>query len=134
MIAKAEPSSRFIVKTYIGNCLFMIFDIAGNKIAAADFYKIVFYNGFNGVEQNNVEAARWYRKAADQNNVDSQFALGFMYLKGEGVPKDTSEAFRLTRLAAYQGHLKAQANMAGLYGDGAGVLLAPAPDLVQAVA
>jgi len=29
-----------------------------------------------GAEQNDKEAARWYRKSADQNNPDAQNSLG----------------------------------------------------------
>ena len=38
--------------------------------------------------EEDVEAADWYRKAADQGNADGEFGLGQMFLKGEGVKKD----------------------------------------------
>ena len=60
-----------------------------------------------GVPQDYAEAARWYRKAAEQGQADAQFNLGVMYLKGEGVPQDPGEAGRWARMAAQQGHEKA---------------------------
>jgi len=47
----------------------------------------LFENGW-GVPQDYVEAAQWYRKAADQGNVGAQSALGMLYLLGKGVPQD----------------------------------------------
>jgi TPR repeat protein len=38
-----------------------------------------------------VEAARWYRLAAEKGNAESQFDLGFMLLLGEGEPKNIEE-------------------------------------------
>jgi TPR repeat protein len=38
-----------------------------------------------GVPQDHAEAARWYRKAADQGNALAQFGLGLMYDQGHGV-------------------------------------------------
>jgi hypothetical protein len=32
----------------------------------------------SGVAQSDVEAARWYRKAADQGHADAQYKLGIM--------------------------------------------------------
>jgi hypothetical protein len=47
----------------------------------------MYYNG-KGVPQDYAEAARWYRKAADQGNADAQNNLGVMYGNGQGVPQD----------------------------------------------
>jgi TPR repeat protein len=38
-----------------------------------------------------VEAARWYRLAAEKGNARSQCDLGFMLLLDEGEPKNTEE-------------------------------------------
>ena len=44
--------------------------------------------------KDEVEAVKWYRKAADQNNFSAQYNLGFCYEKGEGVGKDEFEAVK----------------------------------------
>jgi hypothetical protein len=57
------------------------------------------YQNGNGVPQDDAEAVKWYRKAAEgyrkeaeQGNMYYQYALGEMYQKGDGVPQDDTEA------------------------------------------
>jgi len=38
-----------------------------------------------GVAKDEVEAVKWYRKAAEQNYAKAQYDLGFCYYNGEGV-------------------------------------------------
>ena len=54
----------------------------------------------DGVPENDVEAVKWYRKAAEQGDDGAQYNLGNMYYKGEGVRKDSVEAYALYSLAA----------------------------------
>ena len=56
-----------------------------------------------GVPQDDGEAVKWFRLAADQGDVSAQFNLGVMYGAGEGVPQDDGEAVKWYRLAADQG-------------------------------
>jgi hypothetical protein len=73
------------------------------------------------VPQDNGEAVRWYRKAADQGDATAQYALGFMYRRGQGVPRDYAEAARWYRKAADQGDETAQIVLSEMYRDGEGV-------------
>ena len=41
-----------------------------------------------GVPQDDVQAAKWFRLAADQDDADAQSNLGLMYAFGWGVPRD----------------------------------------------
>ena len=50
------------------------------------------------------EAARWFRKAAEQGNVIAQFNLGELYFYGWGVDQNDTEAARWYRKAAEQGY------------------------------
>jgi len=59
----------------------------------------IFSSG-EGVKQDHVEAVRWYRKGADQDDAYSQASLGFSYRNGEGVKQDHVEAVRWYRMAA----------------------------------
>jgi TPR repeat protein len=61
------------------------------------------YNDGRGVAQNDREAVRWYRKAADKGYARAQCNLGFKYDQGEGVDKDDAQAVYWYRLAAEQG-------------------------------
>ena len=74
-----------------------------------------------GVPQDDVEAVRLYRLAADQGQASAQYNLGVMYDDGRGVPQDDAEAVRLYRLAAEQGDACAQSNLGVMYANGQGV-------------
>jgi TPR repeat protein len=74
-----------------------------------------------GVPQDDREAARLFRLAADQGHKDAQFHIAVCYAKGEGVPQNSCEAARLSRLAADQGHAAAQYNYGCCYAEGDGV-------------
>ena len=52
------------------------------------------------VPKDEIEAVKWYRKAAEQNNPLAQNSLGSCYLNGTGVPKDETEAVKWYRKAA----------------------------------
>ncbi|MBR0056836.1 MAG: sel1 repeat family protein, partial [Kiritimatiellae bacterium] len=41
-----------------------------------------------GVEKDVVQAAEWYRKAADQGYAEAQWMLGCCYHNGRGVEKN----------------------------------------------
>ena len=49
------------------------------------------------------EAAKWYRKAAEQGLAGAQYCLGACYNNGEGVEQDFEEAAKWFRKAAEQG-------------------------------
>ncbi len=57
-----------------------------------------------GVPQDDKQAMKWYRVAAEQGFDKAQFHLGAMYDKGTGAPEDDKEAIKWFRLAAEQGH------------------------------
>ena len=50
--------------------------------------------GFRKDTQDNTNAARLYRLAADQGHADGQNNLGVMHQNGTGVPQDETEATR----------------------------------------
>ncbi len=64
----------------------------------------VAYGLGRGVPQVDVEAAAWYRRAAEQSVVEAQFNLGLFYWDGRGVPQDYVEAHKWLNLAAAQGY------------------------------
>jgi S1-C subfamily serine protease len=59
-------------------------------------------NGDN-LAKNEVEAVKWFRKAAEQNFASAQFNLGVCCANGQGVAKDNLEAYKWEFLAAAQG-------------------------------
>jgi hypothetical protein len=54
----------------------------------------------SSVPKDDVEAVKWYCKAADQGDAEAQFMLGGAYATGSGVPKDDVEAYAWLNVAA----------------------------------
>jgi TPR repeat protein len=101
---------------------------AAGDVQAQTYLALMFEAG-KGEPQDYAEAAKWYKKAADQGGVDAEKALSRLYTLGEGVPRDTAEATRLELGAAQAGDAEEQVEMGGLYRSG---LYAP-KDLDEAV-
>lgn len=74
-----------------------------------------------GVGENEIEAVRWFRKAAEEGDTLGQTRLGWMYALGVGVPKDETVAVQWFRKAAAQGCAIAQNGLAWMYKNGHGV-------------
>ena len=84
-------------------------------------FRAYFFEYGVGVVANKLEAARWYRKAAEQGHSSAQHSLGIRYTRGEGVDQDHVEAVRWYRKAAEQGHSSAQHSLGIRYTRGEGV-------------
>jgi TPR repeat protein len=65
--------------------------------------------------EDPTEAARWYRKAAEQGVAIAQYTLGIAFEIGRGVGKDKNEAFRWYRKAAEQELPAAQYSLGWAY-------------------
>jgi TPR repeat protein len=89
----------------------------------------IFFFGTCGMAQDWAESAKWFRKAAEQNDAPAQFNLGVCYHEGQGVAQDDVEAVRWVRKAAEQNDAPAQFNLGLCYLHGQGV----AQDDVEAV-
>ncbi len=79
------------------------------------------YSLGKGVPQDDAEADRWYRRAAEQGLAIAQYNLGLKYDIGAGVPQDGAEAARWHRRAAEQGLADAQVILGLKYVYGVGV-------------
>ena len=88
----------------------------------AQFNLAQLYDAGRGVSEDNAEAARLYRSAAEHGHVGAQVNLGRMYRDGRGVARDDSEAVRWYRQAADEGHPFAQYNLGRMYEEGDGVV------------
>lgn len=66
-----------------------------------------FANG-EGTLRDYVQAAEWYRKAADQSHSLAQFNLGTMYASGHGMVRDDAQSRIWFGKAARQGDAGAQ--------------------------
>ena len=97
--------------------------------ASAQFVLGARYASGLGTAKDEVEAVKWFHRAAEQNDPLSQWLLGGCYENGQGVPKDKAEAMRWYRKAADQGVLPAQYDLGFGYFYGEGVV----KDLPEAV-
>ena len=88
----------------------------------AQGYLAVLYAHGHGVPQDDTEAAKWYRRAAEQGHAVGQYQLGLYYAEGRGgVPRDDTQAVKWYRQAADQGVASAQTNLGFMYAEGRGV-------------
>jgi TPR repeat protein len=79
------------------------------------------YEQGSGVRQDYVQAAFWYRKAAEQGDADAQNNLANLYANGQGFVQDYVQAAAWYRKAAEQGSVSAQTQLGQLYDYGQGV-------------
>jgi hypothetical protein len=75
-------------------------DLAAQGDARAQAYLGFMYAHGQGVPQNFIVAAGWYRCASHQGLPNAQYMLGLMYDKGQGVPQDYVIAYTWLTLAA----------------------------------
>ena len=82
-----------------GTCIPVIDDCEQEMSASSSFeipnflQNLLNANG-EGVPEDDREAVKWYRKAAEQGDALAQNNLGLMYANGEGVPEDDREAVK----------------------------------------
>ncbi len=86
---------------------------------------LVYLAAHAGAQRDKPEAAKWFRKAADQGLAQAQSWLGDCYDKGNGVVKDPEEAVKWYRKAADQGLAQAQDLLGLHYAIGKGVAKDP---------
>jgi hypothetical protein len=84
---------------------------------------VCYQNCWGGIAEDDAEAERLFRLAAEQGYAVAQVDLGFMFLR------DTAEAIQWCRLAAAQGLAQAQYRLGNMFKDGQGV----AQDLAEAI-
>ena len=77
--------------------------------------------GVTGDGVNLVEAARWYKAAADKGLPQAKFMLAGLYTRGQVYPKDDSRAAALFKEAADGGWAPAKSSLGLMYEKGFGV-------------
>jgi TPR repeat protein len=103
------------------------------------------YDTGAGIPEDDTEAVKWYRKAAEQGygeavkwfhdaalrgDAVAQYTIGVMYAEGNDPAQSHAEAVKWYRMAAEQGHARAQTDLGAMYARGAGVI----QDWIQAYA
>jgi tetratricopeptide (TPR) repeat protein len=96
-------------------------EVAERGDAVAQFSLGTLYDQGRGVEKDDAEATRWFRRAAEQGHPAAQHNLGNAYKHGRGVSPSDTEAVLWWRRAADQGMAGAQFNLGTAYLQGQGV-------------
>lgn len=81
---------------------------------------INYYEGRSGFPQDQTQAAKRYKKAAEQGHAQAQNWLGYCYHHGFGVTQSYDEAVEWYQKAAKQGNADAQNNLGDCYYYGQG--------------
>ncbi|MDA8585163.1 sel1 repeat family protein [Rhodobacteraceae bacterium] len=79
------------------------------------------YEYGHGFERDDIKAATWYKKAAEQNMSEAQYRLGVFHDNGWGVARDARLAVKWYERAAQRGHAFAQHDLAYMHLNGTGV-------------
>jgi uncharacterized protein len=81
---------------------------------------LAYMQGYFGTK-DQAAAARYYRRAADQNLPAAEFTLGYAYERGYGVPHDHAMAISWWQKAAAGGSADANFMLGEAYANGSGV-------------
>jgi TPR repeat protein len=68
---------------------------------------LAYYQGTPPLKKNPGIAAQWWRRAASNGHVESQYAFSLLYLSGNGVERNEGVSFAIANVAAAQGHTDA---------------------------
>ncbi|THD45448.1 MAG: sel1 repeat family protein [Bradyrhizobium sp.] len=92
------------------------------KDAAAKEFQLglMYATGKMGLPQDDLQAAKWWRRAADLGQSIAQANLAYMYSMGRGVPQDLRQARLLDSKAADQGNAHAETDLGLLFERGLG--------------
>jgi hypothetical protein len=88
---------------------------------------LYYYNGDKEAEidQNYLEAIKWFDKAALQFSGEAQYYLGVMHREGQGVARDRAEGLRWLSLSANKFYVPTYLLLAKIYAKGDGVVEEP---------
>lgn len=103
--------------------------LRGNPVAQF-FLGLAYYEGYSGLPKDRSEAAKWWRKSAEQSFREAELGLGDLYYLGDGVSQDYQEAYKWFRRAAVHGETMSCLRLSTMYIKAQGV----SQDLVQAYA
>jgi len=80
-----------------------------------------YYYGISGKPKDYIEAAFFYRVAAEQGHKEAMFCLGVCFENGRGVPQEYRKAKKWYEESALLGHPRAQYHLGRCYKKGLGV-------------
>ena len=97
----------------------LLSDANSGGVLSQNYLGMLYYGndrGDLGVPQDYKEAAKWYRKAADQGNADAQLRIGSLYLNEKsGLPYSWVLSVQWVQKSANQGNIEAQRMLGDIY-------------------
>jgi hypothetical protein len=96
--------------------------LAGDPCAQRQYGELCASGKDGNVGQDDTEAARWYRRAAEGGDLGAQMLLADCLATGRGMTPDEEEAAKWWQQAAEQGSSFAQHRLACMRAEGRGVL------------
>lgn len=81
----------------------------------------IYEDGYDDLESNDKLAFKWYKKSAENGNVDGMFFTGYAYNNGIGIDKDIEKAIYWYEQAADKDNSTAMDNLAYIYQYGEGI-------------
>jgi TPR repeat protein len=97
----------------------ILLPLAEKDDLAAQYHVGLMYDTGQAGRKDHAEAAKWYRKAADQGFARAQFYLASIYYEDKNL-QDYGEAMKWFRRAADQGTAMAQYTLGIMYAKGQG--------------
>jgi TPR repeat protein len=91
---------------------------AKGDMAAAYNLALCFHDGGKDCKQDDVEAAKWLKVAADKGDVQAINNLAAFYHEGLGVKQDDNQALMWYRTGAAHGSAEAEYNIGIFYANG----------------
>ena len=85
--------------------------MCSSDLAGAQSNLGAMYETGQGVAEDDVEAVKWYRKAAEQGHATAQYNLGVMHANGRGVVQNYVLAYMWINLSRMQGDEDARKGM-----------------------
>ncbi|MBF0283232.1 MAG: sel1 repeat family protein [Magnetococcales bacterium] len=117
--ADAEEDYQRGFEAYQDNDWINAIAILRNAASSGHLKSMVLLGAVLDRAEEDQEAVKWYRKAAEMDSPAGAMGLGQMYDKGEGVSrKDPDEAFKWFSKAAEQGHAPAKYALANAFRHG----------------
>lgn len=104
------------------SCRRIILQIGSDPKSPAEQYCLGLSHAFAlNHKKDRAEAAKWFRKAADQNHAAAAAVLGYLYERGDGVRADPAEAAQWYRKSADQKNSDGLFNLGRAYEHGIGL-------------
>ena len=120
--ASFEEANAALGRKDFAGAMAMLVPLASGGDASAQYLLGVIYGKGNAaVAEDDVQAAKWYRMAAEQGHKEAQTRTAMMYAYGCGVEKNSAEAVKWFIKSAEQGYAPAQYHLGRMYIAGRGV-------------